>query len=792
MQRFPSLFAFFSLYIITTYFTLYGQSTHYFIGTGSRGGNYYQYGQYIAQRYAENIHGNFSAIETGGSHENINLLRNNAVDFALVQRDVLLESIYDEENGIKNIEVIIPLFQEKLWIYHHGPHDINIQQITKKDTTKPLVIGYTGKDATSYQVMNVIFKFLNIDKSRFQESIKNYDSLVQDFINGKIDYLVSFSLPLAGVDTLNNIHYVYLNKEDAKIIQNRLHNVYVTTIAPEKYTLGSWSFLVGRKKILSQIHPPEILIKSLITPPKDSSLLSYYKTIKHSFERFTSKNHDELEQLSNVPVYQGFKKYLGWHSINWLPYWLLLALVLIFLFFHYYYTGKWFPKYNLLFFWNRYKHFQLGFIALILIYFGSIELMIWAERRFYEDIGIKSQILNMTRPDLHSWLFVTTVTGNSNGVFPLSTLGKLMLSLNSLNFWIGTILIGVSEYATYKIAQKRKKGLMKTHFENHLIIFGWNGNTGKFITSLLRDAKEYNNKKLKIVCVVPDIQHVRESDQKIKDLHDNKVIDIIQGDARDFHILEKANTHKADTIILLAEDSSKIADERTQLRALAISRFVKEKLYGQVYETKGIIRKVKKFIRIGKGNKKEEEKGYDTFYIGRMNDPIYMIAEINHEEFRDTLVDADVNEIVVAGNYRKAIMKQAVFNHGISKVLDEIMQYNDYNEFYKIDLSLPENSHLIGKTFDELLVLLRKVGILLVGVHIIFHDKNDNIIIDRKMIQHLLNKHEPGITRDVIVNPVDPVERNRPVDGDDHLIVLAYNAKQLREGVKRLKKEMKR
>ncbi len=774
-------------------FTLEAQQDHYFIATGSRGGNYYKYGQYIARRYNETIPGKFSIIETTGSHENINMLWNNEVDFALVQRDVLLESMYDEEKGIKNVEVVIPLFQEKLWIYHLGPQDINIRQIADNKSDKPLVLGFTGKNSTSYKVMNILLKFLNIDRSRFHESIKNYDSLSKDFVNGKIDYLVSFSLPLPGMDTLKNLHYVYLNEEDARILQNRLHNVYVTSIAPEKYTLGSWSFLVGRKKVLAGITSPNILIKSLISKPKDSTLLTYYKTIKQSFDRFLSKDRNEVEQLNNIPIFPGFKKYLGWRSVNWMPYWILLALVLLILFLHYYYTGKWFPKYNLLFFWNRYKHFQLGFIALILIYFGSIELLIWAERRFYEDIGIKSQILNMTRPDLHSWLFVTTVTGNSNGVFPLSTLGKLMLSLNSLNFWIGTILIGVSEYATYKMTQKRKKGLMKTHFENHLIIFGWNGNTGKFITGLLQDAKEYNNKKMKIVCVVPDIKKIRESDQQIKDLHDNKVIDIIQGDARDFHILEKANTHKADTIILLAEDSSKIADERTQLRALAISRFVKEKLYGQVYETKGIIRKVKKFLRIGKGNKKEEEeKGYDTFDIGRMSDPIYMIAEINHEEFRDTLVDADVNEIVVAGNYRKAIMKQAVFNHGISKVLDEIMQYNDYNEFYKIDLSLPENSHLVGKTFDELLVLLRKVGILLVGVHIIFHDKNDNIIIDRNMVQYLLHKHEPGITRDVIVNPVDPVERNRPVDGDDHLIVLAYNAKQLREGVKRLKREMEK
>ncbi len=74
-----------------------------------------------------------------------------------------------------------------------------------------------------------------------------------------------------------------------------------------------------------------------------------------------------------------------------------------------------------------------------------------------------------------------------------------------------------------------------------------------------------------------------------------------------------------------------------------------------------------------------------------------MIAELNNGDYKESLIDAGANEIVVAGNYRHAIMKQSLFNHGISKVLDEIMQYNDDNEFYKIDLSLPQNRHLVGK-----------------------------------------------------------------------------------------------
>jgi hypothetical protein len=237
---------------------------------------------------------------------------------------------------------------------------------------------------------------------------------------------------------------------------------------------------------------------------------------------------------------------------------------------------------------------------------------------------------------------------------------------------------------------------------------------------------------------------------------------------------------------LLSEDRSKLSDEHVALRAHAISRYVKMKRNdGKVYKATRIEKLTDTAKNIFSKKTKKTNSNYKKYKIETITDRAYMIAEINNEDFRESLIDAGVNEIVVAGNYRKAIMKQSLFNHGISKVIDEIMQYNEYNEFYKIDLSLPENKHLVGKTFDELLVALRKHGILLIGVHIVFHDENDNIIIDRSVIQQLLEKEEK-VTRDIIVNPVDETERNRPVDGDDHLIVLAINSDMLKKGIQQV------
>ena len=764
--------------------------TELIIGSGSRGGNYYKIGKYISRQYNKNFPDlNFISIETNGSLENIELLKKNEIDLSIIQRNVLLNSFYDDEKGVKNVSVVLPLFQEKLYIYSNFSKNLPLIKLDSLSKNKKLTIGFTDNNSYSYKIFDKIIKFLDIDKSNFQYTFENYDSLIKDFNDKKLDILVTFSLPLQPLEQNDEITKIYLTDDETKMFQKRIHNIVKTNLGNnnKQYTLGSWSFLVGLNNSLEKIKPVKKMISALTETPKDSTDKYFSQLIKHSVSSFKINNNHEASLLQNLLLAKPLKKIVGFEAVDWGFYWRLLLVLIIISLIYYIYKGRLFPKIKIGFLWHRYKHFQFGFVMLIIVYFASVELLIYAEKSFYHSIGIKSQILNMTRKDLHTWLLVTTVTGNSNGIFPLSILGKAMLALNSLNFWIGTILIGVSEYVTYKINKKRKEGLMETKYKNHLVIFGWNGTTEKFIKEVLNEAKEYHNKKINIVCVVPDVKKIREENPEIKQLHDQKKIDIIEGDALKNHSLEMAGIEHAHTIILLAEDRSKLSDEHIALRAHAISRYTKKKKNkGEVYKTT-LIEKGTSFVTSLFERKKKITGDFKRYQIEDTSDKAYMIAEINNDDFRESLIEAGVNEIVVAGNYRKAIMKQSLFNHGISKVIDEIMQYNEYNEFYKIDLSLPENRHLVGKTFDELLLPLRQQGILLVGYHIIFHDVNGNIIIDENVIKKLLKDEEKNITRDVIVNPVDEAERNRPVDSDDHLIVLGINAKMVKEGVKKVR-----
>ena len=773
------------LLLVLSFFNINAQSVkkHFIIASGSRGGNYYKTGKFIASRYNHTfLNSFFSVVETDGSNENIELIKDNSVDFAIVQRNVLINNIYKKGEAFKNLVVISPLFQEKLQIYIHGNQQINLRELESLFNSKEIKIGYTSKQGYSYLIFKKLTKFLNINLTNVTEIEGNYDYLIEKFKTNQIDVIVSFSLPLQSLENIETIKKAYISKEDALIIESRIHNVFATKIAANlnQYSLGSWSFFVGSKSSIQLIKNEDKLFGSLYDKSSDTINNSISSVVHVSLKSFLKNDYNEISQLKNLPLSSGLKSKLNLKSSN---YQLYFFLFFILLFVFYFFVIKKI-KIDLFFIWNRYKHFLIGFLMLIFVYFSSIELLIYAEKSFYENIGIKSQILNMSRANLNSWLLITVVTGNSNDIFPLSLLGKGMLALNSMNFWIGTILIGLSEFATYKINKKRKQGFMETKYTNHIIIFGWNTTTESFIIETINDAKSYNNTKIYFVCVVPDIENVRTNWPKIRDLHDRKIIDIIQGNALETGTLNLCHVERASAVILLSEDGSKLSDERTAMRAHAISRYAKKHKNENLVFKIGIIDKVKQKIK-KTSNSNNQKTAYKKYNIEKSSDTIYMIAELNDDKLRDTLIDADVNEIIVAGNYKKSIIKQSIFNHGISKVLDEIMEYNEYNEFYKIDLSIEENSHLRYKNYDELLVALRKQGILLIGIHIVFHDKDNHIIIDKNVIQQLLEKEEDeGITRDIMVNPTNEIECKRLVDEDDHLIVLATNVEQLKKSVK--------
>lgn len=220
---------------------------HYIIATGSRGGNYNKTGWYIAGQYNKAFDDDFLVIESNGSNENIDLLKNNYADFAIVQRDVLLESLYNEKDGINNVEVIAPLFEETFLFYLNSEKALSIDKVRDRLKSNKLRIGFTSSKGYTYELYKLLFKYLGVSRANVEEVFGDYIKLENLLEEDKLDGVISFSLPIRALERNSHLHRVFLKREEALLLEDRIPNLFLTQsgLGEDTCSLGSWTFFVG-------------------------------------------------------------------------------------------------------------------------------------------------------------------------------------------------------------------------------------------------------------------------------------------------------------------------------------------------------------------------------------------------------------------------------------------------------------------------------------------------------------------------------------------------------------------
>lgn len=720
----------------------------FLLSSGGVGGNYNKTGNFIIEKL-DSLYPSFGFrnIVSSGSLENLKLLDQRFSDLAISQRDVLLENIYSENKAIKNIQIILPLFQENLLIYKkNNPATASMEEFGK--TMKS--IGVSSKESVSYKTFLEVCRLLNIPDEF--EVIEGNNNVLRHLIEkDSIDAIVSFSLPLVSIEELPNIEIQGFSSHEITLISNKINNIYPVTI--EKFniqTFGSWTFLVGLETSIIEIEENSknglaMDLFNSLGHEKNSIANQILKSIKF----FANKKNQSL--LYGLPLSASAKEVLSYNSYNLTSLLYILSSAILIIAFYLLFREK-FLKINYRLYWIRYKHIFLGVLIILLLYILSVEGLLLSEKTFYKDLGIKSKILNLPKKDLHFWVIITNLTGNNNNIFPLSYSGQVLLSFSSYILFAGSITIALCEYIIYRLTKKRIKGMMDFNTKNHVVVIGWKTNTPQFLQELIVAQKSSHRTFQKIICIVENPEELISKSTVLKDLQALRHIDFVNGDAREEKVLSKANVQNANTVILLAEDNSVAADEKTLLRALTISRYCREMISNQE-----------------KVNSKKTIVYDEVFKIHNLKNSIYTIAEVNDKKYSEDLRKSGVNEIINISEYSKNILTQSLLNHGVSKVLDEVLTYNEFNEFYTIDLSHKKYSALLNKNYDQLLKILRNKNILLIGIKMVFHDTNNNEITDEAEIKKLLDKL--NYPRQIIINPVINQERNKKTDNDDQLIV---------------------
>lgn len=264
------------------------------------------------------------------------------------------------------------------------------------------------------------------------------------------------------------------------------------------------------------------------------------------------------------------------------------------------------------------------------------------------------------------WALVTITTVGYGDKVPVSTGGRIVGALVIFSGY-GLLSIFMATIASIFVAKKIKegKGLEKVGLKEHIVICGWNFHAERIISSLM---KSNTSKRLDVV-LVNELPEEEVSDIMFKYRQLN--IKFVRGDFSQESVLRRANVGEAAAAIVLADTSGgavEKADGRTILATLAIKSMV------------------------------------PTVKVG---------AELLDAENVGHLRRANVDDIIIRGEFSGFLLASAAVSPGIPQVVKELLTFDEGNEFWRSEI--PKG--YVNRTFGELSEYFRKKhGAILVAV----------------------------------------------------------------------------
>ncbi len=246
------------------------------------------------------------------------------------------------------------------------------------------------------------------------------------------------------------------------------------------------------------------------------------------------------------------------------------------------------------------------------------------------------------------WSVVTLTTVGYGDISPVS-LGGRVLAIIVMFFGIGLLGTLSASLAALIIGHRLKeyKGMCAADFQDHLILCEWNHRTRAIIKELRADS---HTKDLKIVLMA-------NIDEKPVDDHN---LFFVKGSVCE-ETLEKANIIQAKTIIVLGDDSLD-----------AISRDAKVVLA--------------------------------TLTIESIAPSVYSVVELVDEANVMHCRRAQADEIIVGSVLSSRLIASAAIDHGISRVVSELLSTEYGNELF----SIPLPDGLVGNTFLDVFTMMKR------------------------------------------------------------------------------------
>ncbi|MFO7751426.1 MAG: ion channel [Desulfobacteraceae bacterium] len=281
------------------------------------------------------------------------------------------------------------------------------------------------------------------------------------------------------------------------------------------------------------------------------------------------------------------------------------------------------------------------------------------------------------------WCIVTMATVGYGDISP-ETAGGRAVAIFVMIAGIGLLGVLTATIASMFIEHKfmERKGMKRTDLSNHFIICGWNFRGRTIISEIREDPK---SREMPIVIIA---EMDEKPDQREK-------VFFIRGET-DAEALEKANAKKAYAAIILADEclGSYERDAKTILTAMTVKNDVPD---------------------------------------------LYTCVELMDSKNMAHCRMAKADEIIVVGELSTNLLVQAALDHGITRLVSELVSNQYGNDLYK--MAMP--SYLVGKSFFHAMCHLKeKKNILCIGVE----DRTGSTLLANPDNDYVLKEEDQLVT----------------------------------------------
>ncbi len=723
---------------------------HLRLGTASKEGNYFPLGVSISS-LIDSAQTDFiiEVIETKGSVDNIEKLSQGQIDLAIVQNDIC----FFAENGlepftkdIRNLVGIMSLYLEPIYLL---TNDSSFNDLTKLINNK-VNVGPIGSG------LHIDAKIILNSQNLWSNTIKKYDSP----ING-IDELVQGNINAAFTNVIPESQKQCIINGDVSFIP-----ISSSIISKLEKTYPYFTTCDINESGVIDFSQKTIAVKSLLICHKDLDkdiifnltklIYENIETLDFPLQRISRIREDIVKSMSLKEFHPGSKKYLQDIGILrsqslfrylWLVLFIITSVICIVVLLNVILIPKSFRTHryvslntkmlrsitSLHNFVSQHKYLFI-LICVLTAYFTVIIFVKRIEHNWAIQHNLISNFDNQSFKLNLLWMFIFGSSGYNDNLFPSSPLAKFLVTFIPL-IGIGGFLSMVGFLTSDNIKNRllKARGVRSKMFKDHISLCGWNKNVPYIINNLMHQNILY--KKPIVVLAEVDDEYPLKNNNINHDL-----VTYVRGHATNKNDLDRANIREADIAIIIADSNSSEPDATSILKILTIEK------YGHELEEQG--------------KRKNREN-------------IYTIAEIQNADNFQTAYDAHVDEIISLENIKSKILVQSILNPGVSKVINEILTYNEFNDIYSINLD--RKSSLIEYTFDEILVKLRENNILLLSISIGNHkSRKEQLVIQKKY----------GLNRTVLTNPITQNELSYKTKEGDILIVLAQYEKTIKNALK--------